>query len=40
MIRPSYVLGGRAMDILHEPDDLDRYFERLIYERLAGMDSA
>ena len=27
------------MDILHEPDDLNRYFERLIYERLAGMDS-
>ena len=39
VIRPSYVLGGRAMDILHEPDDFDRYFERLIYERLAGMDS-
>ncbi len=39
VIRPSYVLGGRAMDILHEADDLDRYFERLIYERLAGMDS-
>src|SRR5512144_2091879 len=39
VIRPSYVLGGRAMDVLHEPDDLDRYFERLIYERLAGMDS-
>jgi carbamoyl-phosphate synthase large subunit len=39
VIRPSYVLGGRAMDILHEPDDLHRYFERLIYERLAGMDS-
>ena len=39
VVRPSYVLGGRAMDILHEPDDLDRYFERLIYEKLAGMDS-
>jgi carbamoyl-phosphate synthase large subunit len=39
VVRPSYVLGGRAMDILHEPDDLHRYFERLIYERLAGMDS-
>jgi carbamoyl-phosphate synthase large subunit len=39
VIRPSYVLGGRAMDILHEPEDLDRYFERLIYEKLAGMDS-
>jgi carbamoyl-phosphate synthase large subunit len=39
VIRPSYVLGGRAMDILHEPDDLDRYFERLVYERLAGIDS-
>ncbi len=39
VIRPSYVLGGRAMDILHEPEDLDRYFERLIYERLAGMDA-
>lgn len=25
MIRPSYVLGGRAMEILYDDDDLKRY---------------
>jgi carbamoyl-phosphate synthase large subunit len=29
MIRPSYVLGGRAMEILHDPGHLDRYLARL-----------
>ncbi|MBO0712294.1 MAG: carbamoyl-phosphate synthase large subunit, partial [Acetobacteraceae bacterium] len=29
MIRPSYVLGGRAMEILHDPGQLDRYLARL-----------
>ena len=38
VVRPSYVLGGRAMDILHAPEDLDRYFARLIYENTAGID--
>ncbi len=25
LIRPSYVLGGRAMEIVHDPQQLDRY---------------
>jgi len=29
VIRPSYVLGGRAMEILHDPAQLDRYLARL-----------
>jgi carbamoyl-phosphate synthase large subunit len=29
MIRPSYVLGGRAMEIVHDAAQLDRYIERL-----------
>jgi len=29
LIRPSYVLGGRAMEIVHEAGQLDRYITRL-----------
>jgi carbamoyl-phosphate synthase large subunit len=29
VIRPSYVLGGRAMEIVHDPIHLDRYLTRL-----------
>ena len=29
MIRPSYVLGGRAMEIVHDGAQLDRYVARL-----------
>ena len=29
MIRPSYVLGGRAMEIVRDPAQLDRYVARL-----------
>ena len=29
VIRPSYVLGGRAMEILADSSDLDRYLQRL-----------
>src|SRR6266536_3489157 len=29
MIRPSYVLGGRAMEIVHDPVHLERYVARL-----------
>jgi carbamoyl-phosphate synthase large subunit len=29
LIRPSYVLGGRAMEIVHDPAQLDRYIARL-----------
>ena len=27
LVRPSYVLGGRAMEIVHAPEDLGRYLE-------------
>jgi carbamoyl-phosphate synthase large subunit len=30
VIRPSYVLGGRAMEIVHEPDQLRRYMRRAV----------
>jgi carbamoyl-phosphate synthase large subunit len=30
VIRPSYVLGGRAMEIVHEPDQLRRYIRRAV----------
>ena len=30
VIRPSYVLGGRAMEIVHDAAQLDRYVARLI----------
>ncbi|MEL6871636.1 MAG: carbamoyl-phosphate synthase large subunit [Pseudomonadota bacterium] len=29
VIRPSYVLGGRAMEIVHDGSDVDRYIKRL-----------
>ncbi|MGH6815763.1 MAG: carbamoyl-phosphate synthase large subunit, partial [Hyphomicrobiaceae bacterium] len=29
MIRPSYVLGGRAMEIVHDAGELERYLQRL-----------
>jgi carbamoyl-phosphate synthase, large subunit len=40
VIRPSYVLGGRAMDIIHDPEQLDAYFARLRYQNLHGFDKA
>ena len=30
VIRPSYVLGGRAMEIVHEPSQLRRYMENAV----------
>ena len=37
-MRPSYVLGGRAMEIVHEQRDLERYMREAVkvVERLAG----
>jgi carbamoyl-phosphate synthase large subunit len=29
MVRPSYVLGGQAMECIYEPRDLERYFGRV-----------
>ena len=30
VVRPSYVLGGRAMEIVHDEDELARYMERAV----------
>ncbi len=30
LVRPSYVLGGRAMEIVDHPDELARYFDRAL----------
>lgn len=30
LIRPSYVLGGRAMEIVHDVEDLNRYMEEAV----------
>jgi carbamoyl-phosphate synthase large subunit len=30
VVRPSYVLGGRAMEIVHEPADLSRYMKEAV----------
>ncbi len=30
LLRPSYVLGGRAMEIVHEPGELHRYIETAV----------
>src|SRR5690606_1575084 len=30
VVRPSYVLGGRAMEIVHEPTDLERYMREAV----------
>src|SRR5262249_19638358 len=27
LVRPSYVLGGRAMEIVHDPEEMGRYME-------------
>ncbi|MGE0565046.1 MAG: carbamoyl-phosphate synthase large subunit [Pseudolabrys sp.] len=32
VIRPSYVLGGRAMEIVHDRPQLDRYLARLTFD--------
>jgi carbamoyl-phosphate synthase large subunit len=30
VVRPSYVLGGRAMEIVHDPQDLTRYMKEAV----------
>lgn len=32
LVRPSYVLGGRAMEIVHSEDDIKKYMEHAIKE--------
>ncbi len=34
VIRPSYVLGGRAMEIVHNPEDLEKYIKTAV--RVSG----
>ena len=38
VVRPSYVLGGRAMEIVHEQRDLERYMREAVKvsQRFAG----
>jgi carbamoyl-phosphate synthase large subunit len=36
LVRPSYVLGGRGMEIVHSPDDLRRYVEAAIAFGIRG----
>ena len=31
VVRPSYVLGGRAMEIVHDDDDLKRYMNEAVH---------
>jgi carbamoyl-phosphate synthase large subunit len=38
LVRPSYVLGGRAMEIVHSPSDLARYM-REAFEALEDVES-
>jgi len=30
LVRPSYVLGGRAMEIVHDPNELERYIKEAL----------
>ncbi len=38
MVRPSYVLGGRAMQVVHDVDELNAYLE-VVYAELEGAPS-
>ncbi len=32
MVRPSYVLGGRAMERIYDPQELEEYFQRVLHQ--------
>ncbi|MCA9784046.1 MAG: carbamoyl-phosphate synthase large subunit [Candidatus Cloacimonetes bacterium] len=36
MVRPSYVLGGRSMEVVHDPDELGRWLKRVKIESGQG----
>jgi carbamoyl-phosphate synthase large subunit len=38
MVRPSYVLGGRAMERVYDPRNLEDYFERVLPKGGSGSD--
>ena len=35
MVRPSYVLGGRSMEVIYQQSDLERYLANLIHDPVA-----
>ena len=38
LVRPSYVLGGRGMEIVYDAASLDGYFERIAGQAIVGSD--
>ena len=38
LVRPSYVLGGRGMEIVYEPEGMDDYFRRIEDQAIVGAD--
>jgi carbamoyl-phosphate synthase large subunit len=36
LVRPSYVLGGRGMEIVYEPEGMDDYFRRIEDQAIVG----
>jgi carbamoyl-phosphate synthase large subunit len=36
LVRPSYVLGGRGMEIVYEPEGMDDYFARIEDQAIVG----
>ena len=37
LVRPSYVLGGRAMEVVHDPAELERYFGAALAENTGAV---
>lgn len=38
LVRPSFVLGGRGMEIVYEPEGMDDYFRRIENQAIVGAD--
>ena len=38
LVRPSFVLGGRGMEIVYEPEGMDDYFRRIEDQAIVGPD--
>lgn len=38
LVRPSFVLGGRGMEIVYEPEGMDDYFRRIENQAIVGPD--
>lgn len=39
LVRPSFVLGGRGMEIIYDPESLDDYFRRIADIGIVGKDN-